>query len=98
MLRLTVRCQTPEQAVLEVDGWVTGEEVSLLAAEGTRLLGQSRRLVLELKGVMFIDAEGVALLQGWPEGRLALRDGPPFVRTLLARHGLRCQEGGEKGR
>ena len=57
MLRLTVRRQTPAEAALLVDGWVGGEDVGLLAREGTWLLAASRRLVLELAGLMAIDPE-----------------------------------------
>ena len=91
MVRLTVRGLTPEEAVLQVEGWVADEAVELLAREGARLLGQSRRLVLELRGVMNIDAAGVALLVGWSGPRLALHDGAPYIRKLLERHGLYCE-------
>ena len=48
MIRLTVRSQTPEEAVLEVHGWVSGKNAGLLEEEGTRLLGEAGRLVLDL--------------------------------------------------
>ena len=92
MLRLTVRSQAPEEAVLQVDGWVAAEQVLLLAQEGTRLLQTSCRLLLDLKGVAFIDETGLALLQeGWEE-RVRLRNGSPFIRELLAQHHLKCEE------
>jgi anti-anti-sigma regulatory factor len=91
MLRLTVLSQTPEEAVLKIEGWVTGEEVCLLAQEGARLLAASRRLVLELTGVVSIDAAGIVLLEQWAGDRLILRDGSPLIRRLLERHGLRCE-------
>jgi len=98
MLRLTVRSRTPEEAVLQVDGWVVGEQVSLLAQEGARLLRTSRRLRLDLKGVVFLDQAGLALLQeGWGE-RVRLQNGSPFIRALLARHHLACEENEEPGR
>jgi hypothetical protein len=88
MIRLTIRSQTPQEVVLQVDGWVSGGDVSILEEEGTRLLGESQRLVLELKGVQFIDREGIALLERWWGERLVLRNGSPFVRMLLETHGL----------
>ena len=95
MLRLTIRSQTPEEAVLQVDGWVTAEQVQLLAREGSRLLRTSRRLRLDLKGVVFIDEAGLALLrEEWGE-RIRLRDGSPFIRELLAEHRLKCEESEE---
>lgn len=88
MLRLTVISQTREEAVLKVEGWVSGTDLSLLAEEGTRLLEEAECLVLELKGVRLIDREGIALLKRWPGERLVLRGASPFVRTRLAEHGL----------
>ena len=88
MVRLTIQAQTPEETVLEVHGWVSGENVTILEDEGTRLLGESQRLVLDLKGVQFIDADGIALLERWSGERLTLRNGLPFIRALLERHRL----------
>jgi len=88
MVRLTIHTQTPEEAVLEVHGWVSGRDVTILEQEGTRLLGESQRLVLDLKGVQFMDGDGIALLERWSGERLGLRNGPPFVQLLLEKHGL----------
>ena len=88
MIRLTIRSHTPEEAILQVDGWVSGKDVPILAQEGTRLLGETGRLVLDLKGVQFIDRDGIALLQRWSGERLVLRNASWFVRTLLERYGL----------
>ena len=88
MLRITLVSQTPEEAVLQLEGWVDGEEVALLAAEGHRLLQAAQRLVLDLAGVKFIDAAGLALLQGWSGPRLVLRGDSSYLRTVLAASGL----------
>ena len=88
MVRLTVISQTKEEVVLKVEGWVSGENVALVEEEGTRLLQEAERLVLDLKGVKFIDREGIALLKRWSGDRLVLRGPSPFVCTLLEQHGL----------
>jgi len=88
MLRLTVISQTKEEAVLKVEGWVSGADVALLREEGTRLLRETERLVLDLDGVQFIDREGIALLKPWSGKRLELRGGSLFIRGLLEEHGL----------
>ena len=88
MVRLTVISQTKEEAVLKVEGWVSGADAALLEEEGTRLLGESGRLVLDLEGVRFIDREGIALLRRWSGERLVLRGASPFVRTVLEEEGL----------
>ena len=88
MLRLTVISQTKEEALLKVEGWVSGENVALLEEEGTRLLGETERLVLDLEGVRSIDREGIALLRRWSGERLVLRGASAFVRTVLEEEGL----------
>jgi len=88
MVRLTVISQTKAEAMLKVEGWVSGADAALLEEEGTRLLGESERLVLDLEGVRFIDRKGIALLQRWSGERLALRGASPFVRTVLEEEGL----------
>ena len=88
MVRLTVVSQTKQEGVLKVEGWVSGAEVALLEEEGTRLFQETNRLVLDLKGVKFIDRTGIALLQRWSGERLVLRGASPFLQTLLQKHGL----------
>jgi len=74
--------------VLKVEGWVSRRDVAVLEEEGTRLFRQTQRLVLDLEGVKSIDRAGIALLQRWSGDRLALRGASPFLRTLLAKHGV----------
>ena len=88
MMRLNLRSQTPQEAVLEIHGWVRGKHVSILEQEGSRLLGETQCLVLDLRGVQFIDEAGIALLQRWSGARLVLRGGSLFIRTLLDQHRL----------
>ena len=92
MLRLTTRSCTPEEVVLQVDGWVSGKDVTILEREGMRHLQASKRLVLDLKEVRFIDDAGIALLERWSGERVVLRDGSWFVRLLLEKHGLETHE------
>ena len=75
MIRLEVIAQNRTEAVLRVEGWVSGANVRLLQEEGARLLQQSRRLVLDLDGVRFVDRSGLALLRRWSGEHLELRGG-----------------------
>jgi len=88
MIRLTVISQTEEEAVLKVEGRASGTNVALLRQEGARLLREAERLVLGMKGVKFMDREGIALLQQWSGERLRLRQLSPHLHILLAQHGL----------
>jgi len=88
MLRLTVVSQSKEETVLNVEGWVSGADVGLLEQEGTRLLQGTQRLVLDLKGVRFIDRDGLALLKRWSGDRLVLRSASLFVSTRLRDYGV----------
>jgi ABC-type transporter Mla MlaB component len=102
MIRIDVVAQTPHQVVLRVQGLVKLADRDLLAEEVGRWLAQGAQVVLDLKGVEFIDREGVVLLQQWatapprPRGvmgeRLVLRNGTLFIRHLLEAHGLRVHE------
>ena len=88
MVRLTVISQSKAEGRLKVEGWVSGADVGLLKEEGTRLLQESDRLVLDVSGVRFIDREGIALLQRWSGDRLVLWGASTFVHTLLEEYGL----------
>ena len=88
MLRIDLITQSGSQAELRVEGWIAGEGVALLAVEVSRHLQEKEKLVLDLKGVDFIDEAGIALLAGWPAEQLELRGGSVYLRMLLDRRGL----------
>ncbi len=88
MLRITEMSCTCEEAVLKVEGWVTGRGAVLLAEEGARRLQLAPLLVLDLEGVQFIDTAGIGVLKRWSGNGLVLRGGSLFVRALLRQHGL----------
>ena len=88
MLRITVIGQTREEVVLKVEGWLVNQDVAVLEQEGDKRLQQTELLMLDLKGVRFIDDAGIALLKRWSGARLALRSASPFIRALLVDQGL----------
>lgn len=68
--------------ILHVEGEVTHPSSSELERLVTTLISESKRVVLELSGVRFVDAHGVDLLHSWRES-IALRNCTPFVKELL---------------
>ncbi len=88
MLRLTLTSHNDDESVLQVDGRVSGDAVTLLQKEGWRLLQQGRRLVLDLSGVRTVDPEGVELLKRWTADSVRLSGASPFIEQLLLAHGL----------
>lgn len=88
MLRLTPTSITPDQVVLKVEGWIADQGVGVLAQEVERLLDQSGNLVLDLRGVRFIDQEGLALFGRWPRDRVRWGQASGFVEALLEAYGL----------
>jgi anti-anti-sigma regulatory factor len=88
MMRITLVSQTPQETVLQLEGWVAGEDVELLEADGYRCFQEARRLVLDVSGVKFIDTAGLALLQGWAGPRVELRGASAYLRSVLETQGL----------
>lgn len=86
MLRLTLQHTSPGEGVLQIDGKVAGPDAAVVQSEIARLLAERRRLVLDLAGVPFVDAAGVAVLCQHGPDRLALVNVQPYVRALLERH------------
>lgn len=70
------------EVILHVEGEVTDPSSSELVRVVTTLVCESKRVVLELSGVRFVDAHGVELLHNWTKS-VALRNCTPFVNELL---------------
>ena len=90
MIRITVLSHTEKEVVLKVEGRIVADSVDVLEQEGLHRLGESERLVLDLTGVKFIDDAGIELLKRWSgeQVMLVVRGVSPFLRELLASHGL----------
>ena len=88
MLRIMVRSQTPEEVVLEVDGWLGGDDVDLLEQELARCHQEAKCLILDLDGVRFIDEEMLDSLKRQRARGVVLQGGSSFVRELLKTYEL----------
>jgi ABC-type transporter Mla MlaB component len=88
MLRITLVAQTADEVLLKLEGWIEPEDVVVLEQEGTRWLGQQKRLVLDMAQVKSIDRAGLQLLQGWAGERLEVQHSSPYVHELLQTYGV----------
>ena len=97
-IRIDSIARTPSEAVLTVAGRLADVAVPLLDGELSRILVDAERVVVDLKGVHFIDNRGLALLRRLvaqsptrphqARVQLSLRDGSPFLRERLASRGM----------
>jgi anti-anti-sigma regulatory factor len=97
-IQIDTIARTPSEAVLTVAGRLADGAVPLLDGELSRLLADAGRVVVDLRGVQFIDNRGLALLRRvalkspadprGPRVQLSLRNGSPFLRQRLASRGL----------
>jgi anti-anti-sigma regulatory factor len=70
---------------LRLEGRVVAQWVASLEDECQRVLRKSKRLVLDVAGVTFIDRNGVAMLRKMNGGRVQVVNCSPFLRALLRR-------------
>ena len=82
MLRVSINDSAKDEVILHVEGDVTNPSSGELERVVTTLVSEGKRVVLELSGVRFVDAQGVDLLYRWRTS-VALRDCTPFVNELL---------------
>jgi anti-anti-sigma factor len=89
MLRITRGITADDKAIelLRLDGQVAGRWVEELRRECDEVLAadpdSGRPLVLDLAGVSFIDADGIALFQDLVTRRVSLANGSLFVTEQL---------------
>lgn len=88
MLRIDVKSHTDVETVLKLSGWLSGREVDTLRREGEARQAETRRLVIDLSGLRFIDRSGLDLLERWAGGGAVLCGGTLFIHSLLAGRGL----------
>ena len=88
MIRIAVERQSVQEAVLKIDGDLSGAHVEVLVKEGGYWLERVQHLVLDLAEVKFIDEVGLSLLEEWAGPKLEIRRAPRFIAALLAQRGF----------
>ena len=89
VLRLTVTARSVHEVVLEVAGWVEGQDVALLEQEMRRQADGCQRLVLDLSQAEAIDTAGLELLRTWDGPHLVLCRASAYLRAVLLSQGLK---------
>jgi anti-anti-sigma factor len=82
MLRLT-RNETPDAVILKLEGKLAGPWVDVVRHCWTKLAEQKARVNVDLLGLSFLDASGVALLLQMERQGSELAGGSAFIRCLL---------------
>jgi hypothetical protein len=87
MLRISPVESTGPRVVLRVEGRVIGPWVDELRRSCETALGHTgARLTLDLRGVTFLDPDGIALVRGLlarDPGDVSVTNGSPFVSAQL---------------
>jgi hypothetical protein len=82
MLRIDM-VERDGREVLLLEGRVIGRWVDEVRRSCRDALGRSRDVVIDLRDVSFVDAEGILLLRDLASRRVALANTTPFVAAQL---------------
>jgi hypothetical protein len=87
MLRISKRSDDEGRTVLRLDGEVVGpwvDELERICAEATSPdYSRAPRLILDLSGVLFLDAKAIALLRGLLMGHVVVTNYSVFIGEQL---------------
>lgn len=83
MLKISESKRHERAITLQLEGQIIGPWVDELERVSEPLVSRGLALVLDLTEVVFVDAEGVALLAGFGQRGVTLRNCSPFVEEQL---------------
>jgi anti-anti-sigma regulatory factor len=84
VFKLTTVTIGESEAVLTLEGRLTSEWVAELARTTATAMTQATHVTLELSGLTFVDANGVAMLRDAAERGARLTGGSTFITALIA--------------
>jgi ABC-type transporter Mla MlaB component len=87
MLRISEINSALDGRKLRLDGSLTGPWVQELKLTCEPLLAEGEAMQIDCGGVSFVDATGIALLQGLQARGAALVNCSPFIKLQLAHNG-----------
>jgi anti-anti-sigma regulatory factor len=84
VFRLTTVTIGDTEAVLTLEGRLTGDWVDELARTTAAAMTHATHVTLELSGLTFVDASGVAMLRDAAARGARLTGGSTFITALIA--------------
>lgn len=81
MLRITETNTSEAQTILQLEGRLIGQWVTLLRESAAALAAAS--FALEMTGVTFVDHSGFELLRSWQRRGIELLNCPLFLQEML---------------
>jgi anti-anti-sigma regulatory factor len=84
MLKITRMHESADCVTLQIEGRIGGVWIDELRHECMRCLTQGRTLTLDLSGVQFVEAQGIAMLRGMLDQHIRLVGCSLFLSGLLS--------------
>jgi ABC-type transporter Mla MlaB component len=89
MLKITRAILSKQETTLQLDGRVAGQWVGLLRESAESVLNEGLTLRVDLKNIIFIDCEGIALLKSLIDRGVDPINAPLFVVEQISK----CKDG-----
>jgi len=83
MLRITEQLKNNNQVVLILEGKIAGDSVIKLLNYCLNKIDDRKLLVLDFRGITFIDKNGIAMLEEIKDERVQITNCSLFVKKLL---------------
>ncbi len=91
MVRITLVETSSEKTRMKIEGRIVSDWIKTVDAECQQLLTQGRKVLLDLSGVIFIEADGASMIRALLEKGCVLWSCPLFIHHVLFTQSL---EGG----
>jgi len=83
VLRISINMHSDKSIRLSVEGWLVGPWVEELRQQSEQALAESQRVTLDLEKLLFIDADGAALLRQLADRQVSHLNCSTFISQQL---------------
>lgn len=83
MVRITLIEGEAGNTIMKIEGRLVSDWINVVEAEGHNLLAQGKTVLLDLSGVIFVEAAGASMLRGLIEKGCVLWNCPLFIHHVL---------------